>query len=132
MTFNKTYFIYLGFVVGLPTLATALMSKPVWWTLAVFILTNLLALVLSIFHLLFRGIGDKSDSSKLNTAVRLRLTEKNAETVLKRIFPDENLNSLIATGREVAQTLLQLGRQDNKTFNEAEARTKNLIAIFIS
>jgi hypothetical protein len=53
------------------------------------------------------------------------LTEKNSEAVLKHIFPDDNPNSLVVIGRDVAQTLIQLGGQvDNKTLTEADARTK--------
>jgi|GEM_PF-4300323 len=126
MSFQKTYFFYLSFIVGLPTLTTGLVTKSVWWTIGVFVLTNVLArLLISLFHWLFRAIGDKSDNSKLNTTLRLVLTENNYEAVLKRIFPDDNLNSLVTTSKDVAQTLVTLGGQvDKKMLTEAEARNK--------
>lgn len=72
MSFNKTYFLYVGLIVGIPTLVIALISSSTWWTFGVFVFSNVLAcLVISIFHLLFCAIGDKSNNSKINTALRL-------------------------------------------------------------
>jgi hypothetical protein len=126
MSFNKTYFLYLGLVVGLPTLLIALILKSVGWTLGVLIFTNILArLCISLFHLLFRSIGDMSDVSKFNTSLRMVMTDKNYETALKRIFPDDNTKLLTRAAQRATQMLVQLGEKiDKKEFSETEARER--------
>ena len=82
-------------------------------------------LLIFLFYFLYRLIGGKSDDAKLNTAVRLVLTQKKSEEALQQIFPGDNANSLKITGIEIVRHLIQLGTAvDSKTLTEAEAREK--------
>lgn len=126
MSFNRTYLLYLTLMVIVPTFLTGLATKSFWLAVLAFIVLNIIArLALPLFHYLFRLTGNKSEESKLNTAVRLILTDKNHRKSLQRMFPGQDISFLIATGQTIVMQLTQLADEIyNNQIPETEARMR--------
>jgi hypothetical protein len=126
MSFNRTYLLYLTIFVIVPSLITGFLSKSIWLAILVFIVANIVARwAIALFHYLFRWVGDKSEESKLNTSVRLILTDSNYNKSLQRIYPDQDVDFLIATGKTIVIQLIHLADGiDKNQIPETEARMK--------
>jgi hypothetical protein len=124
MAFDKVFFIYLGLIIGVPTLVTGFVTQSVWWTISVFAATNVLTRPLHfIFHYMLHALGDKSEAAKYNSAVRFILTDKYHVSSIHRIFPHDDPNLIVKKGNEIVRELFMLGSQvDEKSITESEAR----------